>query len=500
MILTRAKRLGDPHGTSLDIVIQGNIIEAIVPAGLAPQDGHEVIDLDDRVVMPGMWDEHVHFTLWAQHRRRVSLTSATSAAEAAAVMANAVAANKKSAEPDRIVIGAGYRDGLWSDKKTTALLDSLTGDTPVVLTSVDVHSCWVNSAALDYLGVSGHRDDGVITEREWFALSQKLADVDPITLDSWVLDAARHAASRGVVGIVDLEMTYNAPDWVRRATSYGSRYPLSVEAGVYPEDLDRAISEGLVSGVELAPGITIGPFKMITDGSLNTRTAHCVEPYLSVAGDDYGAMNFPPEEIEATLVAAQKAGFWLAVHAIGDRANEMVLEIMGRNNLTGRIEHAQLVREQDFERFGRLGITVSVQPEHAIDDRDVTDVYWADRAERAFALRKLVDNGAHLVLGSDAPVSPLDPWVSIAAAVTRTRDGREPWHLEQGLSITEAIDSSTRSTLEPGQPADIVALEADPLWLMDALSSDMPRASDALRELPVALTISAGVVTHSTLS
>ena len=499
MILTRARRWGSPAGELVDIVIEGEMITQIVPSGTAAVGDHEVIDLEERVVTPGLWDEHVHFTLWAQHRRRVSLVGASSAQETAILMGTAVAANAANPSPDPIVVGAGYRDGLWRDQKTTALLDEATGDTPVILISVDVHSAWVNTATLRHFGISGHDEDGVITEREWFDLARRANDTDNATLDEWAMDAAKHAASRGVVGIVDLELRYNAPDWIRRSEAAGGRYPLRVEAGVYPDDLDRAIAEGLRSGQQLAPGISVGPFKIITDGSLNTRTAHCVEPYLTVSPPEFGAMNFPPADIAAILTKAQEAGFWLAVHAIGDEANRIILDIFQEHGLRGRIEHAQLVREEDFPRFSELGIAASVQPEHAVDDRDVTDVYWADRSARAFALRRLVDSGATLALGSDAPVSPLDPWVSIAAAVTRTRDGRDPWHHEQALTVEEALRFSYRSTLEVSQPADIAVLDADPAWLMGAFGNDMAKASDALRAMPVALTVCAGVVTHREL-
>ena len=216
----------------------------------------------------------------------------------------------------------------------------------------------------------------------------------------------------------------------------------------------------MTSGAVIAPRVQVGPFKIITDGSLNTRTAHCVEPYLSVEGEQYGAMNFPSADIEAILFKAQQAGFWLAVHAIGDEANRIVLDIFEKHQLRGRIEHAQLVREEDFARFAALGVVASVQPEHAIDDRDVTDVYWADR----------------------------------------TRDGREPWHPGGGLTYDEALRFSTRTTLEVGQPAHIVALEADPRWLLEALTGDPARASDALREMSVALTVSGGNVTHDAVN
>jgi predicted amidohydrolase YtcJ len=496
MIITRARIAGTGVRDLVDILIDDGVIHAVTPTGQVETSGHEVIDADSRIVIPGLWDEHVHFGLWAQHRRRVDLSGASSAQEAAALIAAEVKARAGDSDHPGVVVGAGYQDGLWPDDKTTALLDALTGDTPVLLLSIDVHSCWVNTATLKAFGVTGHDGDGVLREQECFALTGAVSAVADEVLDQWVLDAANAAAARGVVGIVDLDMTYNSVNWIRRASAVDGGYPLSVEAGVYPDDLERAIADGLRTGVELAPGITVGPFKIITDGSLNTRTAHCVEPYLNVQGVEYGAMNFDAAEIERVVLRAHTSGFSLAIHAIGDRANQLILDLMETHHLPGRIEHAQLVREEDFARFGRLGIVASVQPEHAIDDRDVTDIYWADRAPRAFALRSLVDQGTRLILGSDAPVAPLDPWVSIAAAVTRTRDGRDPWHGEQALTLDEALRFSTRSRIAVGEPADVVILDADPYWLVDACGSDLAKASDALRAMPVWMTLNQGRVTH----
>jgi predicted amidohydrolase YtcJ len=496
MIISRARLVGSGDTDLVDILVEGDTIHSVGPVGSLDHDGHEEIDADGRVVIPGLWDEHVHFGLWAQHRRRVDLSGATTAREAATLMASAVKAHQESGNPDPVVVGAGYRDGLWPDEKTTALLDSLVGNTPVMLLSVDVHSCWVNSATLARFNITGHDLDGVLTEQECFALTGLVGAVEDSILDAWVADAARAAAARGVVGIVDLEMAYNSVDWARRAAGFLDGFILKVEAGVYPDHLERAIEDGLTSGTPIAPGIEVGPFKIITDGSLNTRTAHCCEPYLGISGEERGAMNFPLEEIERILLRAHQAGFRLAVHAIGDEANRLILDIMEKHSLPGRIEHAQLVRADDFARFHKLGIVASVQPEHAVDDRDVTDVYWADRTDRAFALRSLVDAGVTLALGSDAPVSPLDPWVTIAAAVTRTRDGREPWHLEQALTMKEALNFSTRSSIAPGQPADLVLLDADPLWLVSAFGKDHARASDAVRAMPVNTTVSGGRVTY----
>jgi predicted amidohydrolase YtcJ len=151
------------------------------------------------------------------------------------------------------------------------------------------------------------------------------------------------------------------------------------------------------------------------------------------------------------------------------------------------VEHAQLVAADDFARFAALGVVASIQPEHAMDDRDVADHYWADRVDRAYAWRSLLEAGGTLALGSDAPVAPIDPWVTMAAAVFRTRDGREPWHAQQRISVEAALAASTRSTVAVGQPADLVAVPRDPS------ASD----ADELRSMPVLLTMLGGRVTFS---
>ena len=152
--------------------------------------------------------------------------------------------------------------------------------------------------------------------------------------------------------------------------------------------------------------------------------------------------------------------------------------------LPPRIEHAQLVLPEDLPRFAALGVHASVQPEHAMDDRDVADHHWAGRTGRAFAYRSLLDAGAVLELGSDAPVAPLDPWVTLAAAVTRSRDGREPWHAEQTLPLPDALRASWGGVAEvaPGIAADLAVLDADPHAV----------EPETLRTLPVHATLVAG--------
>ena len=194
-------------------------------------------------------------------------------------------------------------------------------------------------------------------------------------------------------------------------------------------------------------------------------------------------------ELRRLLEQARDAGIEAAVHAIGDRANSEVLDTFSDLGMRGVIEHAQLVREDDFARFAELGLIASVQPEHAMDDRDVADHHWAGRSDRAFAFGSLHRAGAELRLGSDAPVAPLDPWISIAAATARSRGEREVWHPEQRLALDVALAASVRSSLGVGQRADLVITARDPY--------ECDR--DELREMPVVATLLGGRFTHREL-
>jgi predicted amidohydrolase YtcJ len=230
----------------------------------------------------------------------------------------------------------------------------------------------------------------------------------------------------------------------------------------------------------------VGPLKVLIDGSLNTRTAFCVDPYPH---GGRGLLTLSEAELLALLVRARESGFVPAVHAIGDAANEVALNAFAAAGIRGRIEHAQFVRHEDFDRFGQLGLTASVQPAHALDDREAVDSFWRGRTDRAFPLRSLLAAGATLALGSDAPVAPLDPWTAMSAATTRSRqDGRGPWHPEQAITRQEALASSARGRdrIRVGDSADIAVLDADPFAVSDAVFAQMP----------VAATLVAGTFRH----
>jgi len=493
-VLLRNARLTGVHSSDdtdrVDVLLRDGVV-AEIGQGLAVVGDADVVDLDGRWLGPGLWDSHVHMDQWALVRRRLDVSSAGSAAEAASLVGERLRSQPPA--PGQPLIGYGFQDALWDDEPTRALLDAVSGDVPVVLVSKDLHSVWLDSRALAAHGHGGH-PTGLLREADAFAVSTAVSAVSEDQLDEWVGEAAEAAAARGVVGIVDLEMTLSVDRWARRVAA--GTTCLRVRAGVYPADLAEVVARGLRTG-DAIPGthglLEMGPAKIITDGSLGTRTAWCHDSYVGMEGDPAarGVATYGKEALVEHLRRASSAGLVPAVHAIGDAANASALDALEEVGCGGSIEHAQLLEPDDVARFARLGIVASVQPEHAMDDRDVADRLWAGRTGRSFAWGSLAEAGVRLQLGSDAPVAPLDPWVAIAAAVWRARDGRDPWHPEQRLAARTALAASTggRTSVEVGSVADLVVTEADPLTATD----------HGLRTMVVSATLLGGRFTHRAL-
>jgi predicted amidohydrolase YtcJ len=466
----------------VDVVVEGGRIAGVgVGAGAAGKG--EVVAGEGRVVLPGLRDAHVHIVQWAAARRRVDLTATGSAREAAAVMA-AAAEQRPAGEP---LLGFGFRDALWPDRPGPELLSWGNDGRIVALISNDLHTAWLNAAALHSLGLADH-PTGVLREQAAFDAMTELGRTTPEVQDRWVADAVRAAAARGVTAFLDFEFADNLTDWTRRGAH--GRLGARVTAIIYPPQLEQAIAAGLRTG-DVIPGtdglVTVGPLKHFVDGSLNTRTALCNDPYPG--SHDHGLLQTTPELLFDRMSRAAAHGIANAVHAIGDRANTLALDAFEKVGGPGRIEHAQLIDHGDLPRTARPGLVLGVQPAHAVDDRDVADRHWAGRTGRAFAYADLLRAGATLELGSDAPVSPLDPWVGIAAAVHRTGPGgRAPWHPEQAIPLPEALAAAAagRRTIRVGDPADLVLTDADPYTA----------EPDALRTLPVHATLLDGRWTY----
>ncbi|GEK81115.1 amidohydrolase [Agrococcus baldri] len=477
-------------GTMVDIDVVDGEIERVSPAGSTPSAG-ERHDLEGATVVPGLWDEHTHMGQWARHRTRPSVLDASSADEAAALARAAVAAHTGS---DPLVL-VGMRDGLWPAPPTRAQLDAATGATPTLVVSSDVHCSWPNTAMLTRLGLE--LDGPLLREEAAFATLQEVEGMlDADALDRHVASALAAAAARGVVGVVDLEFDDAVGAWQRP----GRATPTRVEAGIYQQDLERAAERGLRTGDPIAGSARVGRLKVITDGSLGTRTAWTTHPYDAGTG----VRNVDDADLDRLLARAGELGLGAAIHAIGDAAVSAVIDAFeraaaaGRQTAGDRIEHAQLLTADDIPRMARLGLAASLQPEHALDDRELTDTLWGDRAQDAFRIRSLLDGGVRVVLGSDAPVTPLDPWRAIATAVTRTRGGEPPWRPDEAIALEQALAASARTRIDAGEPADLVVL-ADALPSADDVAHDPHGAAERLRSTAIRATLIAGEAVHGSL-
>lgn len=435
----------------------GRILE--IGRGLERGPGEEVHEAAGAIAIPGLWDQHVHASQTVQGASRLDTSGAATADDLLDVVRAAL--RDRTAHAGALVgealVGFGHRLVDLDGELRVAELDAVAGTVPVVLIGGDAHHAWMSTSALDALGLP--RRQGVVGEDEWFGAVARLEELPGVAagLLGGVERMQRDALARGVVGIVDMEWGGAWELWQRTPAH------LRVCTAVYPADLDRApgpsgtaiTSEGLVR---------MGPLKVILDGALGSHSALCRRAYGAPEGQGHGTLSVPTQELIGLLHTAQERGLQVAVHAIGDAAVGIALDCFAATGTRGRIEHAQMLTDDDVARMAALGMTASVQPAHLLDDRDPTEDLWGATASQAFRFLDLLRAGVPLVLGSDAPVAPLDPWLAMAAAVHRSADARPGWFPDQQLQPREALAASTDGVeeLAVGGRADVVLLEEDP--------------------------------------
>lgn len=412
--------------------------------GVAPHDGRPGdADADGAVALPGLWDAHVHFATHALIKSCLDLHSATDLDDLLGIVQAEVSAG--------LLLGFGFRAGTWDAPPTAAQLDEVSHG-PVALIAGDMHAVWCNTEGLAHAGAAGH-PTGYLVEDEAFHAITELMRTQEAFVDEAVRQTIPQATARGVVGVVDLQADWALGGWQRRAAAVA--LDLRVHAGTYPEDLDRLLDLGWRTGQEVAPNLWVGPLKIISDGSMSTKTANCIDPYHNPLPHlPHGKANWSAAQLQEILGRARDAGLHVAVHAIGDMACRRALDSFRATGAVGSIEHAQLVADEDLPRFAGLGITASVQPSHLVDDEPLIPEIWPQAGRRVYPLRSLLDAGAELRFGSDAPVTPLDPWLSMHAAVNRTHEPAE------AITPLEALRASVRSTIAVGQPADVILVDA----------------------------------------
>ena len=455
-----------------ELAVRGSEISA------RPEPDAPRIDLGGACVLPGLNDSHVHFPTWSLAQRQVRLEDASTRAEAL----ERVALSLADVPAGGWLRGYGWRDGNWAEPPDRAALDRVAGEVPVALMAKDYHSLWLNGAALaradaplDVPGGIVERDEhgeplGILRENAAWGFRDRYL----IPSQDEMVEASRLglaiAAARGVTAVHDKDGWMGAFETFARLQENGE-LTLRVWQSQPADRLSLLRELGLRSGFG-NEWLRLGYLKVFMDGTLGSATAHLL--------DGSGVEITSSGRLAEIVREAAAAGWPVGVHAIGDAANRAALDAFEATadawrplGLRQRIEHAQLLDPADLGRFAALGVTASVQFAHAPSDRDLADRVWEGH-RGAYAYRSLLEAGARLVNGSDAPIEELDPLQGLVAGVRRTLDERPPWRAEQALSVDEALrsiclepvwlahDEKRRGTLVPGKLADLVVLDRDP--------------------------------------
>jgi hypothetical protein len=458
-----------------------------------------IIDAKGRRVIPGLVDCHTHIINGGLQLSRLHLREVPDRDSFIDRVADAV----KGAGAGQWVVGGRWSVESWADptQPTKAWIDPVSPQHAVYLTRMDGHQALANSVALRIAGIDAdgppdpvggqidrdpdtNEPTGILRDAAMGLVSIHTPELNEQQRGRALLDAMRHANRYGVTAVHDMCEPADLASFeqVRSAGMCSVR----IQAFVSCDPWSGAYST--VEGFANDKWVTVGGFKGYMDGSLGSRTAFMHENYADAEpGDKYpagllAAAADPPEKMAQAVERADAEGFQLAVHAIGDRANTLILDFFekaalrnGPRDRRHRVEHAQHLTSKDVRRFFPLGVYASMQPYHKADDgRYAEEALGAERIKTSYAFRDLLDSGAWLCFGSDWPVVTLNPFAGIASAVNaRTLDGKA-WVAEQSISVEEALQAYTLTaaaagqaenlygSIQSGKLADMVILDRDP--------------------------------------
>lgn len=457
----------------------------------------EIEDLGGATVLPGFSDAHIHLLEYGLSLQRADCETATRAECLARVRAQAGKMNQ-----GEWVLGHGWNHNVWPEGLGhKSDLDAAAGAQPVYLTHKSLHCGWANSAALDIAKINQHTPDpqsgriardkagaptGIIFESAMRLIEEAIPPINAGKRLSALLLAQRTLLSMGITTVHDFD-TWDCYEALRGMEQNGQLLLRVVKSIPYP-NLEQAIAAGLKSGVGSA-SLRIGWLKLFADGALGPQTAAMIDPYEG--SPDRGMLFLTAPRITEIGRAAMGAGISLAIHAIGDRANREVINGFSHLHAAGffekcvvqpRMEHVQLIQPEDLREMASLGVTASMQPSHAVSDRDMADRYWGARCKNAYAWRRVRGAGARLIFGSDAPVESPNPFWGLYAALARKSpqrtDTRSAWIPEQRLTLGEALSAyisappsavgwgNTCGNLAAGYCADLMVLKED-IFAMD---------------------------------
>jgi predicted amidohydrolase YtcJ len=509
----------DERGTIAEAVaINGNRITALGPTRdlQARFRAARTIDLRGRLVTPGFNDAHIHFLGGGLSLLRVDLNGAATLEEAK----RRVAARVRELAPGAWVTGRGWDHTLWGGVwPTKEALDEVAPNHPVFLQRVDGHVSWANSLALQKAGVTREtrapeggeilhdargEPTGILKETAAGLVARAVPDPSPAELLQAVGRALEEARRYGITSVQD-NSGYEATKLYRELLK---RNELTVRVSEW-QNFEDAVEKLNAQRAEFAAfkddplRLRLGALKGYVDGTLGSRTAAMLAPFADDPGNS-GIPRRPPEELTRMIVERDAAGFQIALHAIGDRANRMALDGFERaldrksntektpaaerpqRRLPGalirhRVEHAQVVSPTDFARFRDLGVVASMQPSHAISDkRWAQDRLGEYRVLGAYSWHTMQAHGVHVAFGTDWPVEPISPYLGLYAAVTRQSTEGDPaggWWPQERLSMEDAIrcytagaayasfDEQEKGQIAAGMLADLVVHSQDLLTI-----------------------------------
>jgi hypothetical protein len=480
--------------------------EFIVGMDLAQEPGGIVtkINGEGRVMLPGLIDAHGHILGLGQNLLEIDLRGSQTEDEAVKrvlefVSANSLLTIRSKKEDTRWLIGRGWNQVLWPTKAfpNKASLDSAIKDRPVVLSRVDGHAVWVNSAALKLAGIDANtpspaggeivkdkngQPTGVLIDNAEYLVTKLIPKADVEQLSAQLNAASEHLLSLGITSVHDAGISKQVYDFYQQQAQTGQlRFRIYAMISATDPQISDMLTKGHINTAD--DMLSIRSVKAYGDGALGSRGAALIEPY-SDDKHNHGLLVTPQESLPSLFSQVLAANFQLNFHAIGDRANRLALQqfaktfkIYPENTERHRIEHAQVVAVEDIPLFKELGIIPSMQPTHATSDMNMAeDRIGRVRLKGAYAWKTFLEQGSRVAFGSDFPVELANAFHGLHAAVTRQTAENEPkmgWIPEEKVTIEDALRGFTLDaayaafqddklgTLEIGKRADFIFIDRD---------------------------------------
>jgi predicted amidohydrolase YtcJ len=419
---------------------------------------NETIDAGGRDVYPGLTDCHGHMLSYAEQKLNADLYGSKSFEEVLVRLEKYQSKNKRT-----FIVGRGWDQSLWSNKAfpTNEKLNALFPTIPVCLTRVDGHALLANDAMLKLAGIDAstkidggiiHVENGkctgLLVDNAMLSVYNQIPEYTESDLANAFLEIEKELFQYGITAVHEAGIDHQDIAFLKKMIDKYN-FKLSVYAMLMPSTENFAFAEK--NGIYTHKNLTIRSFKVVGDGALGSRGAFLKKSY-SDAHDHHGVLTTPVELMKRVAAVAEKTGYQMNTHAIGDSTNRIMLEIykgifeVNRDH-RWRIEHAQVIDLMDFDLFGKYGVFPSVQPSHAVSDqRWAEERLGKERIKGAYAYRTLLNQYGMLAIGTDFPIEPIDPFNTLHAAVTRQNMDNEPaggFYPEQSITIEQCMRGMT---------------------------------------------------------